>query len=536
MATYYVDPINGNDSSAGTSWSTAVKTLTVGLTKVAAVNSTIFLAPGTYYEGTIRLSVSDNGNLYGTKIIGIGDVLFNASGHDYLFYVNTSSNGSYTFSVQNIKCTGWHKYAMYTQENGTTVFINCIFYQTGSKFQTTQLFVNYTYNNTLMYIRCTIFGINQNIYTCTNGVSNYLLNCITYKNLNLGTNGMSIYGPAYNASETASIYSTSGFGTATYPPPFTSDSTTAPNFTFDTGATHYTKYMTSGINAGGIGAMHPACTWRSLFDEATAMGRFAQMTEMQGLGSATSIYGQWVNDLGWFDPSFSPIVISGSANKINFREVAGGAERTATLADGTYASGAAMATQVATALNTAPSKTATYTVNYAATSMLLQIKSDGSHLDLMWATGTDTANTAATKLGFAVADNTGNTQYSAINGLYKGPQGSAPSDAALVKYLSASNVMTLDYDLCPNGKHGRIVGPVVDMVVETKPNKINVGALVSGSANISDIQIRANPSVFLYTAAAGTTELDWTAIAEDTNWSGTNKYRYWQIRMNLNLE
>ncbi len=92
-------------------------------------------------------------------------------------------------------------------------------------------------------------------------------------------------------------------------------------------------------------------------------------------------------------------VITTSNNKINFKESSGGSELTATITPGTYAA-PDLASEIQTRMEAAGA--ASYTVTHSAG--LWTIAGDGVYLALLWATGTDVANSIGPSLGFAASD------------------------------------------------------------------------------------------------------------------------------------
>lgn len=110
---------------------------------------------------------------------------------------------------------------------------------------------------------------------------------------------------------------------------------------------------------------------------------------------------------------FNPIEIA-AAKYIDFK-VDGGSELTATLTTGVYKDPAALAAEVQSKMDalTARSITCTYS---SSTGKFTIASSDATTLELDWFTGTNTANTAGTKLGYVVtSDDTGSLSYLADN-------------------------------------------------------------------------------------------------------------------------
>jgi hypothetical protein len=94
------------------------------------------------------------------------------------------------------------------------------------------------------------------------------------------------------------------------------------------------------------------------------------------------------------------LFVIGATNKyIDFDE--GGAELTATLATGNY-NGTTLATEIKTKMDAAGG---TYTITYSETTGKFTIYRAGGNFTLRWQSGTNTANTVGTTLGFVVSSN-----------------------------------------------------------------------------------------------------------------------------------
>lgn len=101
--------------------------------------------------------------------------------------------------------------------------------------------------------------------------------------------------------------------------------------------------------------------------------------------------------------------IDSSNNKINFKDSVMGSELTATIPVGNYER-EDLLTEMKTQLDVVGSDT--YTVSYASSTGLFTIASDGSYLDLLFNSGSDSANTIADAIGFdSSSDYTGATSY-----------------------------------------------------------------------------------------------------------------------------
>ncbi len=98
-------------------------------------------------------------------------------------------------------------------------------------------------------------------------------------------------------------------------------------------------------------------------------------------------------------------VIEDTNDRIDFEESDGGTELTANLTSGIYTADT-LCTHVAAQLNSAGTDTFTCTYNYLTSTFT--ITSDGSWLNLLWATGANLYRTAALLLGYRTdADDTG---------------------------------------------------------------------------------------------------------------------------------
>ncbi len=134
------------------------------------------------------------------------------------------------------------------------------------------------------------------------------------------------------------------------------------------------------------------------------------LTESQGAGGAPPTS----------DSAVTPITIDATNNILNFSVNTGGglgSEITATVSAGSY-SAESLAEALETAMETADSGT-DYSVTYSNTSDSFSITgSDLTELQLLWNTGSDTATTIGSVMGFdTTADDTGSTNYTADNAI-----------------------------------------------------------------------------------------------------------------------
>lgn len=129
-----------------------------------------------------------------------------------------------------------------------------------------------------------------------------------------------------------------------------------------------------------------------------------QSLEVTG-GSAAAILGFTVGQTDNEDPSF---VVSAANNAVDFK-VNAGSELNATLTSGTYRMGAnssqpdTLCAEVKTQLEVAD-PSGVYTVTFNSTSLKVTITRNSGTIQILWATGTNTATAADALLGFTTAD------------------------------------------------------------------------------------------------------------------------------------
>jgi hypothetical protein len=97
---------------------------------------------------------------------------------------------------------------------------------------------------------------------------------------------------------------------------------------------------------------------------------------------------------------YNPIEITTSTKYIDFLDDA--TTRAATVATGVYRSPVELASAIAAAMNGLGSSN-TFTCTYSSTAGTFTLTSNGSTLTLKWNTGTNTANSIASKIGFSTA-------------------------------------------------------------------------------------------------------------------------------------
>lgn len=102
MATYYVDPTNGNDADDGLSWANAFLTLNGAEDEPVAAGDVVYVGPGVYRE-TLTCDVS-GANPYSTGTVSVTNGSDQVTGNgttfggnvaaDYLFHVRLYDNGA----------------------------------------------------------------------------------------------------------------------------------------------------------------------------------------------------------------------------------------------------------------------------------------------------------------------------------------------------------------------------------------------------------------------------------------------------------
>lgn len=111
--------------------------------------------------------------------------------------------------------------------------------------------------------------------------------------------------------------------------------------------------------------------------------------------------------------SSGTFVIDSTNKHIDFRETSGGPEITATLTEGTYTI-SGLTAHIASVMTAATLNARTYTVSYATATGKWTITGE-TFLELLWASGTNTATSVGPSIGYAVADMTGAVTYEAAS-------------------------------------------------------------------------------------------------------------------------
>lgn len=149
-----------------------------------------------------------------------------------------------------------------------------------------------------------------------------------------------------------------------------------------------------------------------------------------------------------------PITIGATSKYIDFTDSTGTV--VAILSEKTYATPIDLANEVASKMTaaSAPSAANTITCTWSNSTGLFTIASNGSVLTIKWLTGTNTANSAKTKLGFANVDSTGALTYTSATAQSYAPP-VTPSYDAQAPQVVRDNMLQLgtysDY-LCLGGQ------------------------------------------------------------------------------------
>jgi hypothetical protein len=513
MADYYVNSIYGKDTNSG-SVLAPFKTLSKAVSLINN-NTHIYILNCTVSGGNYTLP-----NKTGVKIIGIGNATIDCAGDTRAFYIYRPSGG---YFLENLNITGFSSYFLYQGNSiaNSLTLRNCCIYNTGSlKDQAYILYNGSSYWLYAGYFRwwgCTIWGVMMEDHPSgqSGNKSFYMYEClINTTNSNLP--GVNCYRCASNIS---AYQSNDGFSTVTFPTPFISEDPSTPDLRFDPNHAQFSKYAQGGAYNLCVGnSGRPGVMWR-------------YSHSFNGSFGNSTYPGAWQNDDSYYDPSWQDIVIDSTSNKIDFNE--GGSEITSTLTDGTYTSGANLATEVQTQLNTDGSST--YTVTFTS-GQLINIASDGTALNLLWNSGTNAANTAGDLLNFDTAsDSTGLTSYSSTSPLNVGGTAGATS-------VSIVDDIGMDLTINPDATTARAISPVIDMNVPTTLLRSYVGYDSTGNGGVGDdstsgsISVRASNEPFAADAASVPSGLDWVTMETEGRETLSHKYRYWQARMTLRLD
>lgn len=175
----------------------------------------------------------------------------------------------------------------------------------------------------------------------------------------------------------------------------------------------------SGVDLGEAITYYPANTDHPTLSVWHYVGNTGAVQMMSGARvtsvDVTADAGQLVNasySLEGNEYFFNPYEVTATTKYFDFDE--GGSELNAVVATGFYKDPHDLAAAVSTAMNALA--VATITVTYSDATGKFTVATSGATLNLLWNTGTNTANTIGGKLGFAVAaDDTGATSYVSDN-------------------------------------------------------------------------------------------------------------------------
>jgi hypothetical protein len=464
MSKFYVDAIGGENTNNGTlqdPFATLDKALeAVGL--ATGDGHIIYMLEGVYKGGNYENSKN------GTKIIGIGNVLLDCSGYSGCFI----TKGFTDLIVSNIKVSGFSRYFLDVnfdapEHSDIITLTNCTIFQSGALYSQTYLIdraLGVLKAFKLNFINSTIWGIKIDSYF-SNSLSNdgyycFWTNCIVVKGY-FDSDASYTSNVEACASDNSHLYNASrGINTNTFAIPVYSEDANTPDLRFDKDHVNYHKYVSNSAEESPTG--NPSRDIRSWASSA-----------IDGTGiSSNQMLGSFENDTNTYDPSWQDVVIGTGNCKIDFNE--GSGELTATLTNKTYTSGDELAAEIQTQLNTEGSET--YVVTFSNTQRIV-IGSEGDELELLWNTGTNSANTAGTALKFDVSsDDTAQTTYTADDPLTKGGLAGA-TDVTVI-----DDQAYLNLNLKADATFGCIVSPVVDNIVPKTLERVFLGSISEGDS------------------------------------------------------
>lgn len=508
--TLYVDALGGSDSGAGTEVS-PYATITYALAQIAQTDSRILVKAGIYREGEFDITGASFSAL---KIQALGDVTIDCAGYTYCFDTDQS------VAFDGFKITGFSGYWAYPTSSGQPTAINCLIYSKGNNRNNTYLVSGTSNNGEATLKNTTTWGIK--IHAQTQNLILTADHCTIVTDFEGLDSSSSV---SYNASNYVDIRGSGGWDTVTYAPPFISENADNPDLRYNTSGTYFNRYATYGENNQHVG-----------YFGRPVVG-FINNGFVTGIGE-NDIWGSWENDDSYYDDNFEEVIITSANNKLDFDE--GSGELTATIADGTYTSGADLATEIQTKVNVVANDT--HTITYSD-SKKIAWASDGSQLDLKVSSGSNVANGAWAYISYTdVIDRTGQNFYVGETPLVGGVQSGAPADATPV--IITSNVAKLDMLTQPLGQSGRLISNVADLKKPTTLKRVYIkyisaltGAIDNSSGDATrQIEVRADNIIFDKNDGDSTTDLDWTLMQYDGAEDINETYRYWQFRVVLRLD
>lgn len=183
----------------------------------------------------------------------------------------------------------------------------------------------------------------------------------------------------------------------------------------------------TGVNLGKAVTYAPASTGHQTLSLWHYLGNGGAVQAMAGSRvtgvTVDATAGEFINasyDLEGVAYYFDPIEITSSTNKLDFDE--GGSELNVLVEAKLYKDPNELAAALTTAMNAAGSDV--HTVTYSSVTGKFTFVTDGTTLNILWNSGTNTAGTIAAKIGFsAAADSTGATTYTSASAVsYASPQ------------------------------------------------------------------------------------------------------------------
>jgi len=520
VAEYHVSKISGAAGNPG-SEAAPFNNITDAVT-AAGSGDTVYIHDGTYTDA------HDKNYASGVRWVGLGKIIFDGTGFSNAFV--SPATGKTGLVFENIIFRDAHILYQPSGVCGTISFKNCRFEATGAN------------HGVLNFNHTTIYGAKPNMEGCTmfgftfKGNTGVITGSATVKNNILDvddwyTKGTVTYDYNVTTAVASAARGTHGADIASLVPPWKDSDPSAPDLDFDLLDTNYDACRTGGEHGECIGSSgRPVYGWDDILTNNKP-------------GDASSKLGPWTNNDDFYNDSFVGITISlGVNDKLNFKESVGGAELTATLTPGTYASGAALAAQAQTDVNATVGIGDSHVVTFSTAGRIVW-GSDGSELILLCNTGTDAATSAYSTLGFDTsADKSGLTSYAGDNNLLEGAQPGAETGATSARFTSG--VIDIDTDTEPTGVVCEIDSPVIAFRRYQTIKRVTFTKYLTGDGEADYSQasatrtflLRANLGSFSAGDPAGTTDLDWTEVTQNTELnagSGYGPYTHAQLRVRL---
>lgn len=305
--------MTGSDVTGDGSFLAPYATLAKAFSVIGAYgNHRIYVLPGTYYEGTID-TLGKEAAWDGIAVIGLGDVTFDATGHNWFIGGNNSDRPHIV--LYNLAITGFEVALIRVNAQHRNPGIGCfccLIWQQGAKRNATCILHGYNNFSGVSFFNCTLWGVRccDARYVGARTTSEFH-DCAIYTDYAYNMSYVyrcAVNNTGYTYKGAINQYDGCWY-TETYPLPVFSEDPNTPNLSFDPSHAQFAKYMSGSRKFGPVGRPWPKVGWSGYSLYNSFYGTYwSSLVDDGNVDGVTA----WANDASFAEAGFTPMIVDSS--------------------------------------------------------------------------------------------------------------------------------------------------------------------------------------------------------------------------------